>query len=279
MEWKPADFGRLLLVQGLYDERGLVDREFGGVGVGGVAFSIVEEDSLGHAFFSGHRGQFGEVEAARTRIVVVMVGIVQAADHNALLDAGGMQEFALPDVDAYMGDAGLIGVLEEDQITGLQICRRDRSARRELGLRRSRDVDAPLGADGLDEAGAVEAGLRRSAAETVGSAAVGQRGLGKRLAPSRVATQEGGLGIGSGFGRLFGSRRGLRRRFGGGGNGLGLSLFAERRVTCRSISVDEGGRSYEQTDRRKTVRGVGSYEVQMGSSFACIFTFLSHRLE
>jgi len=248
------------------------------MGVGGVAFGIVEKDSLGHAFFSGHRGQFGEVEAARTRIVVVMVGVVQAADHDALLDAGSVQELALPDVDADMGDARLIGVLEEDQIPGLKVGRRDRSACRELGLRRPRDVEAPLGADGLDEAGAVEAGLCRSAAEAVGSATVGQSGLGQRLASGRVTTQERGFCSGSGFGRFFGSRGGLRRLF-GGGNGLRLSLFAERRVTCRRISVDEGGRRYEQTDRRKTVRGAGSYEVQMGISFACIITFLSHRLE
>src|SRR5260370_10061502 len=61
-------------------------------------------------------------------VAEAVVGAGELADDDAVTPVGGVEEAAIADVDADVGDAALVGVAEEHQVAGPQVARGDRHA-------------------------------------------------------------------------------------------------------------------------------------------------------
>lgn len=83
--------------------------------------------------FSGYQGIFkkrpapegagkksGLYHTPRTVIVLNVVGGGQAANYHAL-GAGGVDHFAVSDIDTHVGDPGAVCILQEYKVTGLEV--------------------------------------------------------------------------------------------------------------------------------------------------------------
>src|SRR5258708_15168529 len=75
-------------------------------------------------------------------VAEAVVGAGELADDDAVTPVGGVEEAAIADVDADVGDAALVGVAEEHQVTGPQLARGDRHPFGELLRGSARQVQA-----------------------------------------------------------------------------------------------------------------------------------------
>ena len=132
-------------------------------------------------FLAGSGWEFGKIEPAGARIMFEVVPFVQSAHHHALALGCRVNEIAVPDINADVREAVTIGVLEEDQITRLQIGLRDGLALLILSAGGAGQDNSPLRVNRLNEAGAVETGARRTPAPPIRSAAKTQGGFRKIL--------------------------------------------------------------------------------------------------
>ena len=67
-------------------------------------------------------------DPARAGVVVDIVRLIEAVHRDASSRIARVDEFAVADIDAHVGDAVLVGVLEEDQVAGAQVALADRLA-------------------------------------------------------------------------------------------------------------------------------------------------------
>src|SRR5581483_7664296 len=131
----------------------------------------------------------------------------------------GMDEETVTDIDADVGDAPLIGVLEEYQVAGLQILRLYPLAHLVLRARHAGQIEAPFGIDALHQAGAVEAGAGRAPAEAIGRAAIGE-GRARQVHPARRMAIGSRAAVRRGLARFLLRIGSLMPLFGGRSGGL-----------------------------------------------------------
>ena len=85
----------------------------------------------------------------------IIVGIQIRIGNNSA-GAGCVDELTVTDIDAHMGQTGLVCILEEDQIAGLEIALGNGCAFGVHGNLRTADIDAVAAQHIVNEAGAVE---------------------------------------------------------------------------------------------------------------------------
>ncbi len=94
------------------------------------------------------------------------VGVVEAADADGGVFAAGVDELAVAHVDAVVRETPLVGVLEEDEVTGQQVFRRDVDAADDLVFHRALEVVSEhLIHDVIGKSGAIESARCRAAPE------------------------------------------------------------------------------------------------------------------
>ena len=117
------------------------------------------------------RPHLGRQHTTRASIVRLIVAVGKMIHANTFVRVGGMDKFAAADIDADMGNAALVGVLEKDKIAGLELPACDFIAMIVLLSRGSRQRDAARCAEDVaDKAGAVEARSGGPAHHIAGSA-------------------------------------------------------------------------------------------------------------
>ena len=143
-----------------------------------------------------------------THSAVVMCHIViriEICVRNDLSGTGGMDELTIADIDANMGQASLICILEEYDITGLQIGFGDRFA---FGVHRSlrtADIDAVAAKYIVDKTGAVKT-AGGSAAPLIGDTKILLCGC-DNLVAGGCAGRTIGAAVGGATGRGTGGTR------------------------------------------------------------------------
>lgn len=96
-------------------------------------------------------------------VMSLVVAVGQVIHSNTFMRIGRMDKLAVADIDADVRNAVLVGILEENEVTGLEQAIRDFISMVVLLGRRAREGHTVGGTENVaDKAGAVEAGARSS---------------------------------------------------------------------------------------------------------------------